>query len=503
MRVPFTIPPGLDLDDTTFSTKGRWADCDKVRFWRDQWQVIGGWESFSPNVTGVCRGVLAWTDKDLVKKVAFGTHSGLQVVVEAEIFTITPVGLPSGSVDGISGAGYGSGNYSEGTYSSPSVSGSVPRTWALSTYGETLIANPVGQTIYQWTNNTANPAVAITNAPPQVLYALVMPTRQIMAFGCNEELSTNFNPMAIRFSDVEDITDWTTSPTNNAGEVILEGGGNTIVGARLVGDYVLVWTDTSLFQGYFSGNTAQPWVFDRVGDKCGLIGPNAAHIVGQTAYWLGQNGQFYVYAFNSEPQLIVSPIQADISNNIAENQDAKVYAASISEFGEVLWFYPDARDGMENSRYVSLSTVGQGWSRGDLARTAFMDAGPLDSPLGIDPQGAVYYHERGNSANGAPFSWSIECADQYIGEADQIMLLKGVWPDLKDQQGAIQLSITTRLYPQDVERTRGPYILAPNRNRRDFRIQGRIMRMRMSATSSPTYARGGKMEFDVEGTGMR
>jgi hypothetical protein len=504
MRVPLQIPPGVDLDDTSFLSKGRWKYVDKCRFWQDQLQVIGGWTGLNVSVTGVCRGVMAWQDNSLRRNIAFGTHSNLQVFRDGQLYDITPTGLTPGRINGVGGLGYSVGPYSDGVYSGSSTSVDLkPRTWALSTYGETLIANPSGQTIYQWSNNENNPAVAITNAPDQVIYSLTAPTRQVLAFGCNEEVSGDFNPMAIRFSDIEDITDWTTSPTNNAGEVILEAGGTTIVCARLVGDYVLVWTDTALFQGYFTGNTAQPWVFNRVGDHCGSIGPNAVVVVGQTSYWLSKSGQFYVYAFGSEPQMIPSSIQPDVTNNIALNQDEKVYAASISEFGEVWWQYPDARDGNENSRYVSLSTVGQGPSQGIMARSAFLDADPLDYPVGVDPDGPVYYHENGNSANGSPLSWEAETADQYIGEADQIMMLKGVWPDIKDQIGPLMLSVTTRSYPQSPERTRGPYVIQPNRFRRDFRIQARIMRVKLEAASAPTYARLGKMEFDVEGTGLR
>lgn len=502
MKFPLIIPPGLNADDTTFAAKGAWADCDKVRFIRGFPQVIGGWQSLSVGLLGgVCRGALAWADLNSIINIAFGTHLTLEVVKNDQLYNITPVGLPAGLIDSSGGAGYGAGLYGEGDYSEPTVAGNLPRTWSLSTYGQTLIANPRGQTIYQWTNNELSPAVAVTNAPATVTYALVTPTRQLMAFGCNEEVSGNFNPLAIRFTDIEDITDWTTTATNNAGEVILEGGGNRIVGARLSGAYVLVWTDTALFLGTFQGTAG--WRFDRVGDKCGLIGPNAAVVVGQIAYWLGINGLFFGYALGSEAKPISSPVTRSVSDNLVTVQRDKVYASTISEFGEVRFDYPDARDGIENSRYVSMSTMGDGWSKGIQARTAFMDAGATENPVGVDAAGNIFYHERGQTADGGPFSWSIESADQYLGEGDQVLAVSGVWPDFKDQVGAANLEFLFRMYPQGPQRTKGPYAMSPGRSRRDFRSQGRVVKIRISGNSSPTYLRFGKMEFEVEGAGYR
>lgn len=504
MKTPLLIPPGLVADDTVFSAKGAWTDCDKVRFVKNYPETIGGWQSAGlPMLGGVCRGILPWTDLDNIANVAFGTHQTLEVSKNSTLYNITPVGLPAGNIDSSGGAGYGAGLFSEGEYSEPTVAGNLPRTWALSNYGQSLIGNPRGQGIFQWNNDELTPAAQVANSPDNVTYALVVPQRQIMAFGCNEEISGSFNPLCIRFSDIEDITDWTTSPSNNAGEVILEGGGSRIVAARLSGSYVLVWTDTALFLGTFTGASAQPWRFDRVGDQCGLLGPNAAVVVGQVAYWIGIKGQFFGYALGSEAKAIVSPVQESVSQHLNYTQRDKVYASSLSEFGEVWFFYPDTREGMENSRYVSLSTQGQGWAKGILSRTAFADAsGAVEYPVGVASYD-IFYHEIGNSANGSPLSWSIESADQYLGEAEQLLMIKGIWPDFKDQIGPAMLELIFRAYPQAQERIKGPYAMPPGKSRKDFRAQGRVVRLKISGNAAPSFLRFGKPEFEIEGVGLR
>ena len=79
----------------------------------------------------------------------------------------------------------------------------------------------------------AERAVALAGAPTSCSFMLVNEQRQVMAFGCNEELTGDFNPLCIRFSDIENPEDWTTSPSNNAGEVILKGGGR-LVSAEMI-----------------------------------------------------------------------------------------------------------------------------------------------------------------------------------------------------------------------------------------------------------------------------
>jgi len=57
----------------------------------------------------------------------------------------------------------------------------------------------------------------------------------------------------------------------------------------VVGDNLLIWTSEALFVGTFVGSLGQPWRFDKVGDQCGIIGPNAFAINGQQAMWVGPN----------------------------------------------------------------------------------------------------------------------------------------------------------------------------------------------------------------------
>lgn len=414
------------------------------------------------------------------------------------------VAFAAGEIDGTGSTGYGTGGFGVGGYGSPSTSDYFPRTWSLGAWGENLIANPRGGTIYAWTNDTGVVAAPLANAPREVTYTMVTPTRQVMALGCSEEISGVFNPLCIRVSDTENNTDWTTSAANLAEEIILRGGGR-IIGGRFVGDYAYVWTNAALFFGTYVGSTAQGWRFVPIGQNCGLIGPNAAAVFGQTMFWISPDRQFWTCQLGGVPAPIDCPIREDFADNLAASQGDKIVASTITEFGEVRWDYPDSRDGYENSRYVALQVSGSdagAWSKGVMARTAMVDAGPSAYPLGVTYAGNIYWHERGQSADGSAMSGYIETADMYL-DPSVLMLVRGVWADIQEQVGACSITLTGRYKPQGDERTIGPYAMAVSEDKTDLRLKARLIKVKFSANSAPAFFRLGKPVFDAVPAGKR
>lgn len=502
---PFVIPPGMTNDDTIFAAPGRWANGSLVRFWEGSWQLKGGWERLTmTNLGGVCRSVLGWSDTDDNQNlIAFGLHNGLKVWEGSILYDITPTAFTDGSIDGTGGAGYGAGVYGgAGGYGTPSPADTYfPLTWSLANWGGDLMASPRGQSIFWWRQDTSVIAAPLTGAPAKITYMLVAPQRQVMAFGCNEETSGVFNPLAIRWSDIEDPTDWTTSPSNNAGEWVLESGGR-IVTARVLGDYILVWTAVSLFLGTFVGTVGETWKFEKIGDHCGSISPGAPVIVSQTAAWISADHVFWNYSLGGAPTPLDCPIRLMFMNNVVPGQEDKIIGGSTSTFNEITWWWPDSRDGaFECSR--SLTVNGSGWSRDLMARSAYVDAGPHGYPIGVSPDGWAYWHEKGNSADGQPLVGYIESSAFYLDDAAGGVLVNGVWPDFKSQQGPLTMTVYVREFPQSPERTHGPWTLAPGQSLKSFRLAGRIARVRFDWNSAPAFARGGKCQFDVQSIGGR
>lgn len=508
MKIPLELPPGLNGDDTTFAAGGRWADGSNVRFRLGRPETIGGWERLmSDPLTGVCRAVFPWTDNDGVLNIGFGTHSRLHLWRGGALFDITPAsGFTEGAIDGAGSAGYGTGAYGVGGYGLPSATDYFPLTWSFGAWGQQLLASPRNQTIFAWTNDTGQEAAPLANAPVQVTHMLVAPLNggyQVFALGCNEEVSGDFNPLCIRHSSIRNNTQWSTSASGStAREYVLTGGGRIVAG-RMCGPCMLVWTGDALFLGTFVGSLNQPWRFERVGRNCGLIGPNAAVIVGQTAFWASPDRQFYSYALGGQPEPIPCPIRRDFAEELAASQGDKVVASSNAEFSEIRFDYPDRREGYENSRYLALAVSGPdagSWHRGVMARTAFVDAGPSAYPIGVTYDGAVFLHEKGRSADGAAFPWFIETADSYL-DPEATLLVRGLWPDFKDQVGPVTVTASARLYPQDATGVARAVAMAPGDGRADLLLSGRLFKLRFAGDSAPTGCRIGRLTFDAAAAG--
>lgn len=497
MKIPLRIPAGVTTDDTDFST-GNWTDAKGVRFWRGQPETVKGWERFSVDpLDGVCRSAFCWTDGLNLLSVAFGCHNGLTVWQAGEQVDITPSAFVDGQIDGTGGAGYGTGAYGVGDYGEPSTTDYFPLTWTFGarSFGE-LYANPRGQGIFTWDNDTGNIATPLTNAPAVCNSIAVAWTDQVMAFGCTDT-GAQFNQSCIRISDTTDPTGWAISTASNAQQYYLKGNGRIVRGLP-VGRYFYVWTDSELHLGTFTAG----WDFEPMGSG-GLAGPNAAVVVGQVAFWISPDLQFYSCPLGGAPALLDCPIRDDFADNAAPGQNDKIVAASVSERGEVVWHYADARDGFEVSRSLRLSTIDGKWSLDQTPRTAFIDSNPAPSPIGVAYTGEIYWHERGASADGSPLTAWIRSGGQYMDPAERMMLLRGLWPDFKDQTGPINLTIYARDYPQETPREFGPYVCAPNANKVDFLISGRIFEFQFMSSSSPMAWRFGKPVFDAVVTGER
>lgn len=436
----------------------------------------------------------------------FGSNATSTATGGGSAVTIAPQNpFIDGQIDGTGGAGIGTGGYGVGAYSTPSTADYFPRTWALAAWGQNLLANPRGGPIYGWTNDTAQIAAPLANSPRQVTHMLVAPQEFAFALGCNDEVTGEFNPLLIRHSSRRNNTQWNTASNTTARSYRLPGGGRIVAG-RVIGNYLLVWTSDALFLGTYIGSLTQVWRFERVGQKCGLIGPNAVVVVGQRAFWCGPDLQFYNYNLGGQPLVVESPIREDFADNMAPSQGDKITASSNSIYNEIRFDYPDSRDGFENSRYIALKVAGEDagvWHRGIMARTAMIDTGPAEFPIGVTYGGNVYFHERGNTADGQAFSWFIRSADQYLSE-EFTLLVRNVYPDIFQQVGPVNLTITSKLEPQDTApRTFGPYAIAAGNSRTDVRAAGRLFSVEFSGNSVPTAMRLGRCLFEAVKTGRR
>jgi len=89
---PINFPPGIQKENTEYSTEGFWYDADKVRFKSGKPERIGGWvKHIAGTLDGVGRSVLVWRANNGIINTAYGTHKKLYIEQGGTLHDITPL----------------------------------------------------------------------------------------------------------------------------------------------------------------------------------------------------------------------------------------------------------------------------------------------------------------------------------------------------------------------------------------------------------------------------
>ena len=84
--------PGVNRENTRYTTEGGWYECDKIRFRQGNPEKLGGWTRFNPNTyLGVCRSLWNWVTLGGNNLVGVGTNLKFYVSQGGQYFDITPI----------------------------------------------------------------------------------------------------------------------------------------------------------------------------------------------------------------------------------------------------------------------------------------------------------------------------------------------------------------------------------------------------------------------------
>jgi hypothetical protein len=355
--------------------------------------------------------------------------------------------------------------------------------------------------------------IQVPNAPTQNTCMLVTPEFICMLFGTEDPSSGLFNPLGIRWSDQfgnpantgVPLQTWTAATSNQSGFTVI-GEGSRIIGAKLGRGEILVWTDSALYSGRYTTDPNIIYRFDLVGVGCGLLGQNAVTVHNGTAFWMSNNGAFYVYA-GGAVQVIESTCRRYIYDNLAYVQGEKVYASPISAYNEIQWLYPDQRDGdgVECSRYVKVSVSGNStaaWDIGTYARTAWVDQGVTEYPFSYGADGYCYFQEKGKSINGAALTWSAKTGPILLGTGATMVQCTAIRPDFDDQAGTITVTPSTYMSAQATPTALSSYSMLAGADTTNFIALGRLIDFNFQGSAAPCFARFGTLNLDIMDTGM-
>lgn len=409
--------------------------------------------------------------------------------------------------------GYGLGGYGTGVTPAPNPGTPITATdWSLANWGEILLANPENGAIYYWQPNGAfTTATLVGNAP---LFNggmfIAMPSRILVAWASTEDDAVQ-DPLLVRWSSAGNFNIWTADVTNQAGQYRIPTG-SKIVGGLQAAQQAMIWTDQSLWFMNYIGypNT---FGFTKVSDGVGLIGKDAAGVLGTKVYWMGMGGFYFLTGGAARP--IECPVWDAVFQDLDIANVHKIVCAPNSMFNEVTWYYPSKASGSgEPDKYVKFSE-GQGgdqqvWDIGTLQRTAWIDQSILEEPIGAaGANGMIFQHEISQNADGAAMNSFFESGEFLLSEGNECLFIDWLLPDFKygyyngAQNAAVQFTIYTREYPNSPRVVSGPYTFTQAINQLTTRARGRQAAIRVESGDLNSFWRLGDFRYRAAPDGRR
>ena len=444
------------------------------------------------------------------------------------------------------GYGWGTDTWGAGGWGDASSANDVvlePGLWSLDNFGQVLIATIANGKTFTWNAGAVTPLTVrastttsgfeTTNNPTASRLTLVSPTtRHLVHFGTETTIGTTStqDDMFIRFSDVENINDYTQTAINAAGSFRLQDG-TRIVGALKAKETILVWTDNALYTMRYIG-APFTFGFEQVGTNCGLIGKNAVVEIDGIAYWMSANGFFL---FDGTVKTLQSSVLDYVYDQIDVTKGQQVFAGIDNLHNEVIWYYTSTNSDF-NDQYVVYNygegQPGQVWYTGTEARTSWIDAivypnpfatkynstanGTFPTVVGQDNLGQTVLFEHHVGTDQVNPDGTTTVITSYIQSFDFDLKIDGTdgeiflamrrfIPDFKNLQGNIEMTLAVKRYPQDSSTTTAlsPFTITSTTQKKDTRARGRYANIKIANQNISEDWRFGTLNLDLQPDGRR
>jgi hypothetical protein len=115
----------------------------------------------------------------------------------------------------------------------------------------------------------------------------------------------------------------------------------------------------------------------------------------------------------------------------------------------------------------------------------------------------LYDQEKGTNDDTAPITAYITSGDVDIVDGDHSIFIKRYIPDMKDQQGAVNVQFLVRQYPGSVQTVASSTVVYSTTTKVDMRARGRQAAIKIISTDVDTKWRYGTLRIDGQQDGLR
>ena len=493
-----------------------------------------------------------------------------RILVESELISYGAISSPNltgitRNVNGTTNASHSTGtavvdatNYSDwGEAVLASEVTLEPGLWSLDNFGQVLVATIANGKTFTWNAGAASPTTvrastgtsgfSTASNPTATRLSLISPTtRHLCHFGTETTIGNTAtqDDMFIRFSDQENINEYTATAINSAGDFRLQDG-TKIVGAIKAKETILVWTDNALYTMKFIG-APFTFGFEQVGTNCGLIGKNAVVEIDGNAFWMSANGLFL---FDGTVKSLPCTVEDFVYDSLDTTKGQQVAAGINNLFTEVVWYYPTTGSNYNNAYVVfnygetGRNTPGGVWYTGTEARTSWIDAvvypkpyatkfnstsnGTFPAVVGQDGLGQTQFFEHEVGTDQINQDGSTTTITSFIKSFDfdlqakqkdaqgkssgptiageSFLALRRFVPDFKTLTGNAVVTLAIKRYPQqsDTVSSLSPFTITSSTEKKDTRARGRYLNVKIENTSSGEEWRFGTFKIDIQPDGRR
>jgi hypothetical protein len=345
--------------------------------------------------------------------------------------------INTGSESAVPFTGWSAGTWGSNTWGNSGTTLAPIRLWSQANFGEDLFFGYRGGSLFYWdaSNGVTTRAVYVTslggasNVPTIVNKTFVSDIfRFAFCFGSNALGATALDPMLIRWSNQEDVANWTPLATNQAGSLRLSRGSEiiTVLQAR---QEILIWSDTALYGMQYLG-APEVWGAQLLGDNITIASTNAAVYSGNIAYWMGTD-KFYSY--DGTVKTLPCSVRSYVFNDFNTSQYAQVVGGTNERFDEIWWFYCSAGV-TQNDRYVVYNYLQDIWYYGTLSRSAWIDSDLRENPMAATYSNNLVNHEVGydnqESATASAITATLLSSEFDLDDGDRFMFVNRVLPDV-------------------------------------------------------------------------
>ncbi len=432
-----------------------------------------------------------------------------------------------------------------------------PGLWSLDNFGQVLVATIGNGKTFTWNAGAAAPTTvrastgtsgfSTSSNPTATRTTLISPTtRHLIHLGTETTIgdTATQDDMFIRFSDQENINDYTATAINSAGDFRLQDG-TKIVGAIKAKETILVFTDNALYTMKFIGSPFT-FGFEQVGTNCGLIGKNAVVEIDGNAFWMSANGLFL---FDGTVKSLPCTVEDFVYDSLDTTKGQQVAAGINNLFTEVVWYYPTTGSSFNNAYVIfnygetGRNTPGGVWYTGTEARTSWIDAvvypqpyatkfnstsnGTFPAVVGQDGLGQTQFFEHEVGTDQINQDGSTTTITSFIKSFDfdlqakqkdaqgrssgptiageSFLALRRFVPDFKTLTGNAVVTLAIKRYPQqsDTVSSLSPFTITSTTDKKDTRARGRYLNVKIENTSSGEEWRFGTFKIDIQPDGRR